>query len=295
VVRATATGEALATITPPRPYGTFTLVTAAANDRTFVLAAQPWSDYQGGYQGGRPTRFFLLCLNAAGQPTARLRALSVPPEAASVSVDRMALSPDGSRLAVAVSRPGKSVSTPGNSQIVVYTLATGSASAWRLPATGDVGSSLSWTANGQTLAFQFSYRQGLFTQLRLLHAGASGSGLNTSSETVKWTANGLAQNTIIVPDGTKIVCVTGNPPYAVVTYYSVRTGKRVGFQRVENAEVYAGLPSPVTAVSGVGWSSTTGSTLLVSTLTGMAILTAGHLTPIPFPQQWPQLPFDTAW
>jgi hypothetical protein len=47
VVRVTATGAALATITVPRPYGTFTGVTAAADNRTFVLAAQellpsPW-------------------------------------------------------------------------------------------------------------------------------------------------------------------------------------------------------------------------------------------------------------
>jgi hypothetical protein len=36
----TATGAALATISPPRPYGTFTGVSAAADNRTFVLAAQ---------------------------------------------------------------------------------------------------------------------------------------------------------------------------------------------------------------------------------------------------------------
>ena len=40
VVRATASGAALATITAPHPYGTFTGVTAAADNRTFVLAAQ---------------------------------------------------------------------------------------------------------------------------------------------------------------------------------------------------------------------------------------------------------------
>jgi RNA polymerase sigma factor (sigma-70 family) len=41
VVRVTTTGQTLATIEPPRPYGTFVAVTAAADDRTFVLAAQP--------------------------------------------------------------------------------------------------------------------------------------------------------------------------------------------------------------------------------------------------------------
>jgi hypothetical protein len=188
-------------------------------------------------------------------------------------------------------------SKPRSSQIVVFTLATGSATAWRLPTSGEVGSALSWTANGQTLAFQFSYHQGLFSQLRLLNAGASAGGLNSGTETIRWTVNGLAQNGIITPDGSEIVCVTG-PQIAgddVVTYYSVRTGKLVGFQRVKKAQIHDGLPSPVTAVSGVVWSSTTGSTLLVGTLTGVAVLTAGHITPIPYPEQWPQLPFDTAW
>jgi len=291
VVRATATGDELATIAAPRPYGTFGLVTAAANDRTFVLAAQPWPTYQ----GRGPTRFFLLCLNAAGQPTERLKPLPMPPMPASDIVYRMALSPDASRLAVAVATEGKSLNTPGKSQIVVFTLATGSARAWSLPTTGDVGSALSWTANGQTLAFQFSYRNGLFTQLRLLRPGAPGGRQNSSGETVKWTADGFSQDALIVPDGTKIVCVTGNPPYAVVTYYSVRTGKRAGFQRVNNAAIYAGFPSPVTAVAGVDWSSTTGSTLLVSTLQGEAVLTAGHLTPIPFPNDGPLVPLATAW
>ncbi len=40
VIRATASGRALATVTPPRPYATFAGVTAAADDRTFVVAAQ---------------------------------------------------------------------------------------------------------------------------------------------------------------------------------------------------------------------------------------------------------------
>ena len=40
VVRGTATGNVLAAIAPPPPYGTFVGVTAAADHRTFVLAAQ---------------------------------------------------------------------------------------------------------------------------------------------------------------------------------------------------------------------------------------------------------------
>ena len=39
-LRSTQTGTVLATITPPRPYVLFAGVTAAADDRTFVLVAQ---------------------------------------------------------------------------------------------------------------------------------------------------------------------------------------------------------------------------------------------------------------
>ncbi|HEY1920319.1 MAG TPA: hypothetical protein VGH27_32515 [Streptosporangiaceae bacterium] len=40
-VKSTATGTVLATVRPPKSYGTFVLVSGAANDRTFALAAQP--------------------------------------------------------------------------------------------------------------------------------------------------------------------------------------------------------------------------------------------------------------
>jgi hypothetical protein len=42
VVRVTATGTALATITALRPYGTFTGVTAAADNRTFGWLRRNW-------------------------------------------------------------------------------------------------------------------------------------------------------------------------------------------------------------------------------------------------------------
>ena len=42
VIRATATGAVVATVRPPKPYGTFNFVSGAADDRTFILAAQRW-------------------------------------------------------------------------------------------------------------------------------------------------------------------------------------------------------------------------------------------------------------
>ena len=42
VIRASATGAVLATVAPPAPYGTFSYVSGAADDRTFALGAQRW-------------------------------------------------------------------------------------------------------------------------------------------------------------------------------------------------------------------------------------------------------------
>ena len=51
VIRASATGAVLATVKPPRPYRSFTFVSGAADDRTFVLAAQRWWNVTSGTQG----------------------------------------------------------------------------------------------------------------------------------------------------------------------------------------------------------------------------------------------------
>ncbi len=81
VVKETATGAVVARITPPKPYGTFVAVTAAADDRTFVLAASPWRVHH--VDGGvdvpeSPTTFFLLHLGPHGRP-AHLTALPIAP------------------------------------------------------------------------------------------------------------------------------------------------------------------------------------------------------------------------
>ena len=63
VIRATATGRALATVTPPWPYGTFAGITAAGDDRTFVVAAQKLARIPlDGAFTVPATRFFLLRL-----------------------------------------------------------------------------------------------------------------------------------------------------------------------------------------------------------------------------------------
>jgi hypothetical protein len=102
VVRATATGAVLATVRPPRPYATFTWVTGAAADRTFVLAAQP---------GGQPTasgrvimKFFALRLDPA-VGAAKLTALPTP--------DVLWSNPSGSQLIISTTKLGAAPSKNG--------------------------------------------------------------------------------------------------------------------------------------------------------------------------------------
>ena len=75
-LRSTQTGAVLARITPPKPYASFTGVTCAADDRTFVLAAQ----------GPQPSvvppfpsqRFFLLRIDPAARAGARMTLTALP-------------------------------------------------------------------------------------------------------------------------------------------------------------------------------------------------------------------------
>ncbi len=132
VVRASATGAVLATITAPRPYRTLTWVSGAADDRTFVLAAQRWWRITRGKGGlaaeqrdsDTRVRFFRLRLGPSGR-VAQLTTLPLPEKPQAAQLAGIALSPDGSKLAIALHGSG-----PANAQrdpkIGVISLATGS-------------------------------------------------------------------------------------------------------------------------------------------------------------------------
>jgi len=218
VVRATSSGKVIATVAPPRPYGTFTLAAGAGDGRAFVLAAvRP---------GNRPapTKFFLLRIGrSAGH--VRLTALPIPAVPADAQVSGIALTPDAAKLAVALR--GGTGGGPGPA-IQVYSVATGDHRVWTWPGGGPVtnnaggtGQVLSWAADGRTLAFQ--QWVGNSIDIRLLDTSAPGSGLRADSRlAVAWPGDaesfrfvhGRASNVIdgftalITPDGAGIVCAT---------------------------------------------------------------------------------------
>jgi hypothetical protein len=218
VVRATTTGKVIATVAPPRPYGTFTLAAGSGDGRVFVLAA------------GRaltrpvPTKFFLLRIGRSGGHVVRT-ALPIPALPADAQVSGIALTPDATKLAVALR--GGTGGGPGPA-IQVYTLASGRNRVWTWPGgapvtnnNGDTGQVLSWAADGRTVAFQ--QWVGNSIHIRLLDTSAPGSSLRADSRlALAWPGDaeslrfvhGRASNVIdgftalLTPDGTRIVCAT---------------------------------------------------------------------------------------
>jgi hypothetical protein len=261
VVRASATGAEVAVITPPAPYHVFTAVSAAADDRTFVLAAQrsnpfnsPTSDNPG------LQKYFVLRLDPAGH-TARLTALPIPGEPASQVVDE-ALSPDGSELAIALGAGGQQP----EEEIKIISVRTGSERTWTGSSrSGNIGevvqgaNPLSWTADGRTLAFDVitgSSHAGVRHEIRLLDTTAPGSSLWSSRVAMRFGSD--TADAMITPDGSKIVAPVVTRTTREFAEYSVASGKQVavlGIRHYRHAS-YGGWPL-------LFWADSAGGTLIV--------------------------------
>ena len=183
VVRATATGAAVETYSPPAGQ-TVLAVTAAAGDQTFMLDTQPFvGTNSNANQNFEPRTFRELHLS----PSGTIMSVSTP----SVSVPRgqlmtgFALSPDGSRLAIAV-QPDNNKREPDLTEVKVITLATGATQTWTANGTIGIGPddarSLSWTGDGRTLAFTWAAAgPGVHTGLWLLDLATGGGRLLADS------------------------------------------------------------------------------------------------------------------
>jgi len=240
-LRSTRTGTVLARITPPKPYVSFTGVTGAADDRTFVLSAQ----------GPEPSavppfpaqRFFLLRIDPAARAGARMTLTALPAGyvPAGYGIHDMALSPDGSHLAAGVG-PGLGYAE----KLDVFDLATGTERAWSsrtcarcAPNAGGMAwfdvnpDAVSWTADSQHVTFIWE------NTVRLLDTRAAGSDLLTNSKTVAtWTGGVRALNqwrgAIITPDGRTVLGIeqlAGNslrgPIREHLVSWSAATGQQI--------------------------------------------------------------------
>ena len=227
-VRSTLTGHVLATVTPPPPYQIFTWVSAAGDDRTFVLAAQRYWPIGSGQAGmpaenrdnATPTVFFKMAFDPATH-TAKLARLAVPETIPSAQLAGMTVSPDGTRLALDLRR--------STSSIQVVTLATGAIRSWAGQGGGWTGNNkrfghvFSWTADGTTLEFQ-QWEPGGPADIRLLDTTAPGTSLASAKIVLTFPdAGALGTNTLLTPDGSRIVTATPQG----ITEFSARTGNPI--------------------------------------------------------------------
>ena len=211
-VRATATGAVLARIAVPRPYVQFAAVTAAADDRTFVLVAEEKSNPPRSlapyYQ---PSRFYLLHFDPASG-RASLRALPAAFIPANNEVCDTALSPDATLLAADIG--GHCYQ---GARLYVFDLATGNVRVWNggTSAFGFGGTNpnaLSWTADGKHVAFVGSPVRPARSEVRLLDVTAPGSDpLANSKPVCEWPALGSGtffpgwRGVKVTPDGRTVL------------------------------------------------------------------------------------------
>ncbi len=211
VVHATATGAVLAVV-PPLAGHTVVRVTAAANDRTFVLEEEPWT--AAGRAGTARSTLAILNLTASGRV---LGTGALPYTAAGdASLLALAMSADGFRLAFA-SQPATSRNEPTLTKVTVLKIAGGASRTWS--ATGDLLGALSWTADGKKLAFNWQSGQSVSARLLdLTSPGGSLLGRSRVSTTLSQEAAqgstfvSCAAGSLVTPDGTTVVCAARLTP-----------------------------------------------------------------------------------
>jgi hypothetical protein len=309
VVRATATGKALDTIRPPVPGDGITGVTGAADDQTFILDEQPPAQRDSDI-GREPHTFYEVRLDAAGQPGPVTKLpLSLPRNRL---LDAFALSPDGSKLAMAAQPFTDGGKNPGSATVTVYTLATGQSHSWT--GNGWVSfdpESLSWTSDGQTLAFQWNDNSTDATAsgVYVLHLAQGGGNLEADShEVVPFEGNGnrlgcIEAGVTITADGSALTCAGVriiNPNVA-----PDRQQTQAGFLEFSTAtgkllRVLGGWYGSDVPEVGVCWSNASGS-LVIGTnnanagrgraLRELGVQSAAGFTPLPgtLPQNGPVL------
>jgi hypothetical protein len=316
-IRDTITGQTLATIRPPKPYITFAGVYGAADDRTFVLAAQ---STVAGSQTSRE-KFFYTRFNPAGKAVT-LTPLALPGLPVSNSFAAAALSPDGTRLAVE--------SQNGPTQITVYSLPSGAARTWTAygsspqAAGSDPVDMLSWSSTG-ILAFGWNGSEPAGEYL--LNTNRAGGSLLADSRDALCLEHsapsaayvGADYEGYLTPDGTKIITPVLHPipvgqtppscnqaprpsvaqPTPGVTppttveleEFSATTGQAVGV-------IYTGQSHGAQADSDVYWSNPSGSVLVVEGKAAhssrsqwvFGVLSGSTFTPIPGSSSPPLIP-----
>jgi hypothetical protein len=294
-IRATATGKVLAAVAVPRPYGNFTAVAAAADDRTFVLVAEEGKVAGPALRPVPAARFFVLHLDPASSTAAgqvRLQALPASYVPAGTMVEGLALSADGTSLAAVIGDFAVN-------KLYVYHLTTGERHVWSASRGVGFGAGdsdpgiLSWAADGKTLAFLFiESDHGSQNGVRLLNTSSPGTSLLADSKLIGApNSPPTGSEAVLTPDGRTIFTVqalfsaTAQNRQRLVSF-SAATGKLTAV--LNQVSLRANLEQ-------ILWTSTSGSQVLISgphdTGGGAGVLKGGRYRPIP----WSSKIFAAAW
>jgi hypothetical protein len=318
VVADTFTGARLATVSPPAG-STFAGVTAAADDRTFVLDATPCTQPDAASQVC-PRTWYLLRVAPGGDVPARLTRLPIPPTAPGTQVQAMALSPDGSQLAVAL-QPGGRAAGSARESLVLYSTVTGAVlRTWDGPPgtiltpgqwfrVDSFGDTLRWLADGRTLAFGNQWT------LRTLDTRSRGHDLIADSRVAWITTGGVGdppgyqlscdEVPLAIDDGAAVVCgATGEPSpgHGPVTECSGMWDNAMGFllystatRKLTSVPYLDQTTCTAEVTASVYWSSPSGGTLIALLNSApeadpagpmrneVGLIAAGTFTPLPVP------------
>ena len=250
VVRASASGRVTGTVRVPSALpvewadsgGTF--VTAAADDRSFIIGVQGG---QAPTKIGLDLRLFRFAISAAGKP-GHLTELA-PAPMRNETTEGIALSPDGKLLAVSLQNDS---SPDPVGAIQVLNLATGTIRTWTAPARSVyIPGPPSWADGSRVIAFTWlrSTQSGLMSAprgIRLLDTAAPGDNLVAGTVIVPRgvVAAGSIVSALITPDGRDVIVVTWRDltprasTHTVVVQFAelqASTGRLVRLLRTETA------------------------------------------------------------
>jgi hypothetical protein len=235
VVGDSRTSRVLATISPPHG-GSFSGVTAAADDRTFLLDDQLRITQPAGQPLSDSVWYLLRVTPGAAHPAALSRLLRFSPGPGTVL--GVALSPDGRELALMV----QSAAGVG---LRIYSVATEKTLHWwttpnelgsDIPGMGENTLSLAWTPDGRDLTFtdtpQTITGGPQVEDVRRLSVANSGRDLLADSQVIfrlPWPSPFMCTNALVTAGGGSVVCGTNSQYVSTPTRACVRA--RLDFVR----------------------------------------------------------------
>jgi hypothetical protein len=328
VLADTFTGKKLLTVRPPGK-DKFVTVSAAADDRTFVLGAAPGLEPPAVPSA---TTWYLVRVRPGRVFTATVRKLRVPAPPPGGRADTTALSPDGGELAVLGTEPGPKQSSL--EFLRVYSVATGRLlHAWSGPldVAWDAYTTLSWTAGGRQLAVGYTWfaKSAQYLGVRTVDVTRPGQNLLADSR-LAWSVKDYLnvpktyaltcavdiQGTVTA-DGT-VVCAAAGVFRAVKQTFvgpacpAIPAWNSAGFLEYSAVSgklartVYRTNSSCVPGGSGVLWASASGRTLIgyiqygeppltTTSVLRFGLFTGGRFTPLPVPPTTSTVPDAIAW